>query len=82
MGIISGLGAVLTRGTRLRGDPACSFWVTTRMKEGREKVSFPCCGVERTSPPWEGWTASRLDALILQMKHQGGFGGPTPRSSP
>lgn len=81
MGIVSNLGAVLTRVTTLRGDPACSFWVTTRMKGCR--VPLSCCGMERPSPLWEerdqlslccqlvGWP-------ILQTKSQGGFGGLTP----
>lgn len=65
MGIIFNLGAVLTRGTRLRRDPAYSFWVTTRMKACKEKVPFAfgeslsSLGGERPALPLlpAGWMA-------------------------
>lgn len=61
MGIICNLGAVLTRGTRLRGDPACSFWVM-RMKGCRE-ISLPA--VERRDPLFPGRSGPAL--LLLPV---------------
>lgn len=87
MGIISNLGAVFTQGTRLRGDPACSFWVTMRMKGCREKVSLTCCGMKRPSPPWEMWTSapsapSWLDGLFCKLNIREGLGSPCPDHLP